>query len=124
VELRGGVLGRGTGRSKKDAEQGAARVALEALAALPVEVAAVEPREVAVPPVEAPAPAAPDPVPPPSEPVPPPVPEAAVAPPRKAAARKRPKVTKPAAGKGSASKPPRKGKAVRTRKIAVKRVRD
>jgi ribonuclease-3 len=108
VELRGGVLGRGTGRSKKDAEQGAARVALEALAALPVdvpavEVAAVEPPEVGVPPVAVPAPAAPPP---------------------KAAARKRPKAAKPAAGKGAAAKPPRKGKAVRSRKIAVKRVRD
>jgi len=35
VELRGGVLGRASGRSKKDAEQAAARLALEALAALP-----------------------------------------------------------------------------------------
>ena len=124
VELRGLVLGRGTGRSKKDAEQGAARVALEALAAMPVEVAAVEPAEVTVPPVAAPVPAAPDPVPPPPEPVLPPAPEAVVAPPRKAPARKRPKVAKPAAGKGAAAKPPRKGKAVRSRKIAVKRVRD
>ena len=124
VELRGMVLGRGTGRSKKDAEQGAARVALEALAALPVEVAPVEPAEVTVPPVAAPAPAALDPVPPPPEPVLPPAPEAVVAPPRKAPARKRPKVAKPAAGKGAAAKPPRKGKTVRSRKIAVKRVRD
>ena len=129
VELRGLVLGRGTGRSKKDAEQGAARVALEALAALPVEVAAVEvaavePAEVTVPPVAAPAPAALDPVPPPPDRVLPPAPEAAVAPARKAPARKRPKVAKPAAGKGAAAKPPRKGKAVRSRKIAVKRVRD
>ena len=31
LELRGEALGRGTGRSKKDAEQGAARVALERL---------------------------------------------------------------------------------------------
>jgi ribonuclease-3 len=35
VELRGEIMGRATGRSKKDAEQAAARVALEALAALP-----------------------------------------------------------------------------------------
>ena len=35
VELRGGVLGRASGRSKKDDEQAAARLALEALAALP-----------------------------------------------------------------------------------------
>jgi ribonuclease-3 len=33
VELAGEVIGRGSGRSKKDAEQAAARVALEALAA-------------------------------------------------------------------------------------------
>ena len=37
VELRGEVLGRGSGRSKKDAEQGAARVAVEALAARPLD---------------------------------------------------------------------------------------
>ena len=37
VELRGEVLGRGSGRSKKDAEQGAARLAVEALAAMPIE---------------------------------------------------------------------------------------
>ena len=35
VELGGSVLGRGSGRSKKDAEQAAARLALEALAASP-----------------------------------------------------------------------------------------
>jgi ribonuclease-3 len=35
VELRGQVVGRATGRSKKDAEQAAARLALEALAAMP-----------------------------------------------------------------------------------------
>jgi ribonuclease-3 len=114
VELRGEVLGRGTGRSKKDAEQGAARVALEALAALPIEV----------PPVEAPVPAAPDPVPPPPAPGLPPAPEAAPAPARKVAAKKRAKVAKPVASKAAAAKAPRKGKAVRSRKIAVKRVRD
>jgi len=35
VELRGQVLGTGSGRSKKDAEQGAAKVALESLATVP-----------------------------------------------------------------------------------------
>ena len=40
VELRGEVLGRGSGRSKKDAEQAAARMAVDALAARPVEVLA------------------------------------------------------------------------------------
>jgi ribonuclease-3 len=37
VELRGEVLGKGSGRSKKDAEQAAARVAVEALAVRPPE---------------------------------------------------------------------------------------
>jgi ribonuclease-3 len=37
VELRGEVVGRATGRSKKDAEQAAARLALEALAASPID---------------------------------------------------------------------------------------
>jgi ribonuclease-3 len=37
VELRGEVVGRATGRSKKDAEQAAARLALEALAAPPTD---------------------------------------------------------------------------------------
>jgi ribonuclease-3 len=37
VELRGEVVGRATGRSKKDAEQAAARLALEALAAPPID---------------------------------------------------------------------------------------
>ena len=51
VELRGEVLGRGSGRSKKDAEQGAARVAVEALAAAPQQ-----PDVAAPPPVPAPPP--------------------------------------------------------------------
>jgi ribonuclease-3 len=37
VELRGAVVGRATGRSKKDAEQAAARQALETLAAPPID---------------------------------------------------------------------------------------
>jgi ribonuclease-3 len=36
IEVRGEVLGRGVGRSKKDAEQGAARAGLEVLSARPV----------------------------------------------------------------------------------------
>jgi ribonuclease-3 len=63
TDLRGEVVGRGTGRSKKDAEQAAARLALDALA-----------RRFAPAPVEA---AAPSPEPPP--PVPPEPPEAAAA---------------------------------------------
>ena len=105
VELRGQVLGRGSGRSKKDAEQGAARVAIEALAAAPQE-----------PDVAAPAPVvAPPPVvePPPTVEVPPP-------PERKArkAAKAKPR------RKASAARAPRKAKASRSRKIAVKPARD
>jgi len=105
VELRGQVLGRGSGRSKKDAEQGAARVAIEALAAAPQE-----------PDVAAPAPVvAPPPVvePPPMVEVPPP-------PERKArkAAKAKPR------RKASAARAPRKAKASRSRKIAVKPARD
>lgn len=107
VELRGEALGRGSGRSKKDAEQGAARVAVEALAARPAE-AAVPPPTVAVP---APVPV-PEPVP---EPAPVQIPDAVPAP---RPARKAPSKKKPAA------KTPRKAKAGRTRKIAAKRVRD
>jgi ribonuclease-3 len=44
IEVRGEVLGRGVGRSKKDAEQGAARAGLEVLAARPaVELAELPP---------------------------------------------------------------------------------
>ena len=105
VELRGQVLGRGSGRSKKDAEQGAARVAIEALAAAPQE-----------PDVAAPAPVvAPPPVvePPPTVEEPPP-------PERKArkAAKAKPR------RKASAARAPRKAKASRSRKIAVKPARD
>ena len=99
VELGGEVLGRGTGRSKKDAEQGAARLAVEALATRPVE---------------AEAPPAPTSPPPPAPAAPPPAAEAAPEPrPRKTRARKPP-----------AAKAPRKGKAGTARKIAAKPVRD
>jgi ribonuclease-3 len=104
VELRGEVLGRGSGRSKKDAEQGAAKLAVEALAAMPVEPAP--------PPVSSPAPeaipeAGPEPI-PEAEPVVVPTPKL-----RKTRARKAPAV-----------KTPRKAKAGPARKIAAKRVRD
>ena len=112
VELRGEVLGRGSGRSKKDAEQGAARMAVETLAARPVEI--VPPPAVAAPPDPVPVPVAE----PPSVPdrAPEPVPDAAPArrPARKSTSRKKP----------AARKTPRKAKAGRTRKIAAKRVRD
>jgi ribonuclease-3 len=52
VELGGSVLGRGSGRSKKDAEQAAARVALEALAASPDARAGCDPPKGGSPPVE------------------------------------------------------------------------
>jgi ribonuclease-3 len=111
VELRGEVLGRGSGRSKKDAEQGAARVAIEALGAAPQE-----------PDVAAPAPA----VAPPPVVEPPPMVEEPPPPERKA--RKAPKArsspkAKPRA-KSSAARAPRKAKASRSRKIAVKPARD
>lgn len=117
VELRGEVLGRGAGRSKKDAEQGAARMAVEALAARPAE--AVEPSAVAAPPEAIPL-AAPAP-----EPVPEAAPDAAAAPrpPRKAGKARKPSKT-PARRKPAARKTPRKAGASRERKIATKRVRD
>jgi ribonuclease-3 len=52
VELGGSVLGRGSGRSKKDAEQAAARVALEALAASPDAQEGFDPPKGGRPPVE------------------------------------------------------------------------
>jgi ribonuclease III len=52
VELGGSVLGRGSGRSKKDAEQAAARVALEALAASPDAQEGCDPPKGGSPPVE------------------------------------------------------------------------
>ena len=105
VELRGEVLGRGSGRSKKDAEQAAARLAVEALAALPLESA---PAPASTEAARAPEPA----------PEPPPVVEPAVASPPGRKARKA-KVRKAPAGKA-----PRKAKAGGTRKIAARRVRD
>ncbi len=97
VELRGEVLGRGSGRSKKDAEQGAARLAVEALATRPFEA------EVS-------------PAPPPPSVAPPEVAEVVPGP--------EPKPRKIRARKPVASRAPRKAKAGTARKIAVKRVRD
>jgi ribonuclease-3 len=102
VELRGEVLGRGSGRSKKDAEQGAARLAVEALATRPIQA------EV------------------PSAPAPPALPPPSVAPPEVAEVvpGPEPKPRKIRARKPVASKAPRKAKARTARKIAAKRVRD
>ena len=112
VELRGEVLGRGSGRSKKDAEQGAARVAVEALAATPQEPVLASPPPVVVAP-------------------PPPAAEAAPvvaeAPPPERKARKTAKArkaTKAKPRKPSAAGAPRKARTGRARKIAVKPVRD
>ena len=129
VEMRGRVLGKGSGRSKKDAEQAAARVALSALAAGAEVPPAPAPAavETAAPPVVVPgAPSAP--VPPeerregpagvesPAEPAPPPPP-----------ARGRKGTRKPRrapAPKAPARKPaPRKKPAPRSRKIAEPRGR-
>jgi ribonuclease-3 len=110
VELRGEVLGRGSGRSKKDAEQGAARVAVEALVAAPQQLDAAAP-----PPVPAPPPAI---EPPPVVEEPPP-PEGKA---RKASTGRKAPKAKPR--KPSAARTPRKAKTSRSRKIAVERVRD
>jgi ribonuclease-3 len=110
VELRGAVLGRGSGRSKKDAEQAAAREALEALAA-----AAPLPLQAGTPPT-------PEPSPEPSvEPAPPTVAEGPPVGRKKAPAKAR---SSRAVAKASPRKrsdkatPPRKGIIRRSRKIA------
>ena len=111
VELRGEVLGRGSGRSKKDAEQGAARVAVEALAAAPQEPVLASPP----PGGRAPALAAEA------------APVVAEAPPPERKARKTAKArkaTKAKPRKPSAAGAPRKARTGRARKIAVKPVRD
>jgi len=103
TDLRGEVVGRGAGRSKKDAEQAAAKLALDALSRRfvpPVE------------PVEPPAPAPPEekpvPAPPPAAPA-----EAAIAPPRRVPKR-RPPATKRAPRRAVArarkAAPARKGR--------------
>ncbi len=105
VELRGEVLGRGAGRSKKDAEQGAARVAVEALAARPPETEAVAP----APEVEP----APD-----AEPAPEPVVEVPVVeePPAPKPKRRATKPAKPRPASDSAA-----GKTRKTRKAKARR---
>ncbi len=90
-DLKGEVVGRGTGRSKKDAEQAAAKLALDALA-----------RRFAPP--EVPAPACPEAA-APEEPAAAPIPEPAEAP-APAAPRRRTKRARP-----SAKRPPRRAAA-------------
>jgi ribonuclease III len=130
VELAGEVRGRGAGRSKKDAEQAAARVALDAIASLPAPTDATPAREgpIESPPTPAPAGASPagsEPVPAP-EPAPPD--DAAGQTGRKVPARRASRARrKPAAAarKPARKKPPPKGRTTRrTRKIAVPRGRD
>src|SRR5512138_613963 len=58
TDLRGEVVGRGTGRSKKDAEQAAAKLALDAVARRAAAATAVRPEAVAPPPAAAAAPPA------------------------------------------------------------------
>ena len=75
LDVRGEVIGRGTGRSKKDAEQAAAKLALDAMNERFAEVAPAEKSARAPPPETAPATEAVEPPAPPPEPAPPPVPE-------------------------------------------------
>ncbi len=112
TELRGEVLGRGSGRSKKDAEQAAAKLALEALARRVAEPAAPPPAP--VPPPEEPAPQGraveaavvplaarePAPVAPPEA-----IPDPALEPPpREARPARKPRARKPAARTGGRAK--------------------
>jgi ribonuclease-3 len=115
VELRGTVLGRGSGRSKKDAEQAAAREALEALAAAAALVPQAVPPQSEPPPVLEPSPE------PPPEPAVPPVAEAPRIARKKAPAKARSRGTAakaPPRKKGVKGTPPRKGTIRRSRKIA------
>jgi ribonuclease-3 len=107
TDLRGEVIGRGAGRSKKDAEQAAAKLALDALG-----------RRFAVPPVPAaPEPALAVPAPEAAEAPPEPPPPAAAAPeePRRRSApkRRRPRAAASGKKKARAGKRPAKGKAAR-----------
>lgn len=125
VELRGRELGRGTGRSKKDAEQGAARQALEAVAVIGTELeaaatAAPAAGEVAPPVAPEPAGTAPGEGPPPAEAPEPEAPPAKARRARKSApARQK---AAPRKGKGPARAPRKAGKGA-ARKIAVPRGR-
>jgi ribonuclease-3 len=130
VEIRGTVLGKGAGRSKKDAEQAAARVALEALAAQgaggdgePAVPAGGEPAPAAEKTAPMPSPAQVEVAPAPENPVP--VTEAPKGSPKpRAKAKARGAGTKASAGKGGKRAPPRKAPHRRSRKIAVARGRD
>jgi ribonuclease-3 len=125
AELRGEVLGKGAGRSKKDAEQAAAKLALEVLARRVAEgTAASEPHAPPAAPVAAaPAPEAPAaPVavvrePPPAVQEPSrPVVAAAPPPERKAKQAKKPAARKAPARKGARVTAPRRTAAARKQK--------
>jgi ribonuclease III len=96
TDLRGEVVGRGAGRSKKDAEQAAAKLALDALALRFGPIVAPPP-----PPALDAALAPPEPEPPPAAPEPPPspAPEAPPAEPPTPPAHRAPKRARPAAAK-------------------------
>jgi ribonuclease-3 len=126
TELRGEVLGRGVGRSKKDAEQAAAKLALEALArrgaeaaaagAAPAPAALAEPHDDA--PQEPAPPAAQPPLPPEAQaapPAPPAVAAASAADPEPAPAAEdaRPARRKPRASRKQAAKKPPARKVAR-----------
>lgn len=141
TDLRGEVLGRGAGRSKKDAEQAAARLALDALGrrlaqeAGQVEAEPAAPREPAAPSVaETPAPPAvaaaapePEPEPEPEHPGSPPVPPETPAPSDEAASVEAPKHaaparrrrTAPAGGRKTAAPAHPRRKAAAARKTAA-----
>jgi ribonuclease-3 len=103
TDLRGEVVGRGAGRSKKDAEQAAAKLALDALG-----------RKIAADEAAAPPPAPPEPPPVAPEP-PPPAPEAIAEPLTAAAAKRARAVRKPAAKKKRATAAARKARPGRGR---------
>jgi ribonuclease-3 len=103
TDVRGEVMGRGAGRSKKDAEQAAAKLALDALGRRLAEGASPAPSAASAgaPPPAPPEPAAPEPTPPPPR-APRKKARAATAPRKKAPARAR-------ARRAAAARPARKG---------------
>jgi ribonuclease-3 len=112
TDLRGEVIGRGAGRSKKDAEQAAAKLGLDALSrrfAPAAELVGAAPPAAPAPVVAPPLVAPPPPEPPPAPPAPaPPEPaaEEAPAPPRRA-----PKRARAVAARAPRRAPARQGKA-------------
>jgi ribonuclease-3 len=121
TDLRGEVVGRGAGRSKKDAEQAAAKLALDALGrkvaaeegeGQPLSPAPAPPRAPAPAPAPAPAAEAPEPPAPPLREQPP----APPAPAKGAARRRKPAARKPAAKRKKAAPGARKARAGRAKR--------